>query len=386
MINLVSISSNRADISIIEPIWSKLVNKVELNIILTGSHGSNDHYARSLIPKKAKIYNCNTNFTSSKPENIAIKLSESVKSISKLLKKINPDYMLIVGDRLDMFHASMASLPFNIPLIHIHGGELTYGAIDDRIRHALTKLSHLHFVSNIAAAKNIDRMGEESWRICVSGAPSLDGINELKTINCKKFKKKLNLPNLRNFRIVTIHPETNSKNPIKPLEKLLKAIKKTKFIDTIFTSSNNDPFGNEFNKMIKEFILINSNCYYFENLGKDTYFNALRHAKYMIGNSSSGLIEAPLYGLPVINIGDRQKGRIQGKNILNSQSSVKDIVSKIKFLENNNFKKYPISYPYGDGKASKRIANKILLLPKNNDKILNKIFNVTNSKFKALWS
>jgi UDP-hydrolysing UDP-N-acetyl-D-glucosamine 2-epimerase len=288
-------------------------------------------------------------------------MSDISRASGQLITDIAPEMMLVIGDRLDMLPAAVASLPFNLPLAHLHGGELTEGAIDDRIRHALTKLAHLHLVSCRSAAERVRAMGEEDWRIVLTGAPGLDTLLAAPLMEREEFLAKTPLRDLEaareRFILATVHPETNASDPLAPLQALLRALEDEP-LPVLFTAPNSDPGGAAIKHALLSWIERNPQARYIETLGTVLYPNALRHATAMIGNSSSGIVEAGLLGLPVVDIGSRQKGRERAATVLNCAAEWGDVLSCLRRVISGG--RHTADFTYGDGRAGPKIAKAIL--------------------------
>ena len=267
-----------------------------------------------------------------------------------------------------MIAGPLACLDKNIPIIHIHGGAVTYGAIDENIRHSLTKLSNFHIVSHEKYLKRIMQMGEEKWRIKNFGAPGLDFIKEKgkKSIN-KIFTEKYNLKK-NNYILICLNPETralsNLKKDIKELLKFLKLRKEIK----IFTYPNSDPGCELIISSFQKFTSLNSESYLIKNFENNDFYPILNNCKFLIGNSSVGIVEAASFKKPVINLGERQSGKIHPYNVINSRYSLLSITNSLKIIESKNYlsKIKILKNPYGDGKSGSKIAQQILKLKINN--------------------
>tara|TARA_B100001250_G_C19801174_1_gene791147 strand:- start:114 stop:1253 length:1140 start_codon:yes stop_codon:yes gene_type:complete len=279
-------------------------------------------------------------------------------SFSDTLNRIKPDWVVIAGDRAESLIATVASSYANIPVAHIQAGELS-GVIDGQARHAIGKFSHLHFASNLDAEKRLIKLGEEKFRIKRVGAPQLDDLVNMKK-NKKQNKSFTNYFNfkLSNYFLVVYHPPQekieNIERDFSILSKFLNKRKEKK----IWISPNNDSGSTIIKTNFLKFR--DSNNYLFDNLPRSEYLNLLKNTKCIIGNSSSGIIESPSFKVPCINIGFRQNGRIQAKNIINIKKlSTQKLESAIKKISSNKFLKqtFNIKNPYGNGNSSKKIID-----------------------------
>ena len=266
--------------------------------------------------------------------------------------------VLLLGDRHEILPAALVALIYNIPVAHIGGGELTEGAIDDSIRHSITKLSHFHFVANNIYKKRIIQMGESPKNIFVTGGLGVDKIKNLKLLSKKELEKKIKFKIKKRNLIVTFHPVTLEKKSSKIyFSQILEALKKLKDTSIIFTMPNNDPEYSVIFKMVKKFVKENKNSIYFLNLGHLKYFSCVKYSKLVLGNSSSGILEVPNLKVPTVNIGNRQKGRIKGKSVIDCKPERIAILNAIKKAELFHSKRQTKSFknPYGKQGATRKI-------------------------------
>ncbi|MBU2019520.1 MAG: UDP-N-acetylglucosamine 2-epimerase (hydrolyzing) [Bacteroidetes bacterium] len=279
------------------------------------------------------------------------------------------DLLLVLGDRSELIPVVSASLFAGIPIAHLSGGEVTEGATDDQIRHAVTKMSHLHFPATETYRENILRMGEEAWRICVSGEPSLDSILSMSFTSEKELYEKYNLLKGVPFVLATIHSETIGQTIDQTfLDELLTGLLAHTNDQYLFTAANVDVGGQIINETLSKWSASNPRIHFVKSLGKTNYYSALKCAKYVLGNSSSGIIEAQSFGLPVLNIGNRQAGRLRNKNVMDCPVDLKTILASIPKLTSEEFKESYIhaSNIYGDGNASSKIIDFIKQIPFEN--------------------
>jgi UDP-hydrolysing UDP-N-acetyl-D-glucosamine 2-epimerase len=360
---VLSVSSGRADIGILAPVWEAISNcsDLDLHVALTGMHMAADATATPVFPANATVHRGGRDIGGRGGAEAAAAMAEIQVFAGNLIDRLVPDMLFVVGDRLDMIPFAIAGLPFNVPIIHLHGGEITEGAIDDRIRHAISKLSHLHCVSSQSARERLLAMGEPAERIVVTGAPGIDSLIKTRIIARDEFLHSLAIPDTGRFRLSTIHPETNATDPLAPVNAILPALASHP-APTLFTAPNSDPAGAAVRTRICEFVEANDWAFFVDTLGSKLYANALRHASCMVGNSSSGIIEAGVFGLPVINVGDRQKGRQRGSNVIDVPNQTLAVAAAMNCIENAG-DRFPTSSIYGDGKAASRIAELLRALP-----------------------
>jgi GDP/UDP-N,N'-diacetylbacillosamine 2-epimerase (hydrolysing) len=284
-------------------------------------------------------------------------------------ERLNPDWVILLGDRFEIFGAAFAAHQLKIPISHLHGGELTEGATDDAMRHAVTKMSYLHFTSTEVYRDRVIQLGEEPSRVFNVGAIGLDNIKNLKLLSKKQLEKAIGT-NIRDLTaLVTFHPATLEKNSaISQTKNLLSALDGFPDIHLLFTMPNADANGRAIMQLIKEYEGMNiGRAKSFSNLGQLNYLSALRHVNLVVGNSSSGIIEAPQFKIPTVNIGSRQSGRIKPDSVIDTGTDSKSIEAGIKKALSSSFIsviKKAIS-PYDGGNTAKRIIRVI----KNTGKI-----------------
>ncbi|HEC1580972.1 TPA: UDP-N-acetylglucosamine 2-epimerase (hydrolyzing) [Campylobacter upsaliensis] len=268
---------------------------------------------------------------------LAKSLAVAVSAFAEAFDELKPDAVVILGDRYEMLGVASVALMMHIPIIHLCGGELTLGAMDDSIRHSISKMASLHFVSTKAYKKRLMQLGEEEGRIFNVGSLAGENVKKLKLLSKKELESELGL-SLKNFLLITYHSETlNLQNTKKEVQILLDFLDTLKDITLIFTKANADENGLLINQALKNYCLKNSHkAKLFDNLGALKYLSALKHAKAVVGNSSSGICESGFFKTPCINIGDRQKGRIRGDNIIDCK--MKDLKKAFKRLESKEFK------------------------------------------------
>jgi len=295
--------------------------------------------------------------SSDKPEGIAKSMGVGIIGFSQAYARLKPDILLLLGDRFEMLAAGVAMLPFNIPIAHISGGDVTEGAVDDSIRHALTKMSHLHFVSTDVYRRRLIQMGEEDWRITVSGAVSLDNLQSIPSLTQTELEQNLNIPLYPAPLLVTFHPVTREYDETgNQVTELMAALEQAN-LPVIFTLPNADTNNSIIVRAINDYVSCHPNAYFVANLGTQRYFSLLKYALAMVGNSSSGIIEAGSFQLPVVNIGNRQKGRLKGKNVIDAPCEREAILKAIHQVITANFRQdiSQLQNPYGDGEATNRI-------------------------------
>ena len=282
------------------------------------------------------------------------------------LNDLKPDVVVVLGDRFEIFSAAAAALVAQIPLAHIHGGEATEGLVDEAIRHSITKMSQLHFVATDIYRKRVIQLGEQPEHIFLVGGLGVDAIQKIKLLNRTALETAIDFSLGRKSLLVTFHPITLEGSSSKEqMQELLLAISFLKDTQIIFTFPNADTQGRELAQMVKNFVLKHPNARAYESLGQLLYLSCLAHVDGIIGNSSSGLLEAPTFKKGVINIGDRQRGRVQAHNIINCKpdaQSIKDALG-VMYSEAFQAKLKSVINPYGNGGAIKAIVSTLKQIP-----------------------
>ena len=314
-------STNRADFGLQLHLLKKFSdsNKFDITLVVTGSHlslkfGNTFSDIKKLAPKKIKIIKI-------KIENLDQgyfneKFNYFQKKFNVLFLKYKIDLVFLTGDRFEILPVALNCLFKNIPLIHLHGGELTYGAVDDSIRYAISKIARLHFVTTQQYKKRLLQIGENPKNVIVSGSPILEHVKKYAKYNFNDLKKNMAYFK-KPFVLCTYHPESsNYKSNLVNLKLLVKCLRKLKNHNVLFTYPNFDDGNQELIKYLRQ-IEKDKNFYLSKSLGVEKYFSFLKHCDLVIGNSSSGIIEAASFKKPVVNLGCRQQGREKGENILN---------------------------------------------------------------------
>ena len=307
------ITSSRADYGLLRSVIleTQKLNK-ETYLLVTGSHLSYEfgntvkEINKDNIKKTIKRVILDKKFRENKINNY---LAESIKITNEVIKKKKPDVIIILGDRYELLGCAIAAMILRVPITHIHGGELTSGAYDDSIRHSITKLSHLHFPIHDQYKKRLTQLGENPRTIFNFGALTAENIQTINLYNKIEIEKKLNIKFKKNNFLVAIHPVSSLKNTYNVVRSTLLALQKLKDTFLIFTSPNSDAHSNVIESAIKKFVNKHNNSVYFKSLGYKNFLSCVKASDALIGNSSSGLVEAPILNTPSINIGDRQDGR-----------------------------------------------------------------------------
>ena len=299
--------------------------------------------------------------SSDSPQGVAQSMGLGTIGFAQAYSRCPIDILLVLGDRFEMHSAMVASVPFNIPVAHIHGGESTEGTMDEAFRHSITKMSHLHFVSTEIYGQRVVQMGEEPWRVEVSGAPGLDNLWELPILSRDELTRRHGLDLTGPTLLVTYHPATLEYEETEAkIGELLAALERAN-LNVILTYPNADTRGRIIREKIEEFAAQHRCAHVVANLGTQAYFSVMAHVSAMVGNSSSGIIEAASFKLPVVNIGNRQGGRIRAKNVIDVGHRQEEILEGIRKAVSPSYRESldDLVNPYGDGHAAERIVAKL---------------------------
>ncbi len=355
------ITGTRADYGLMRTVLKEIDKnpKLSLDVVATGMHVMKRFgYTLNEIKKdKFRVHVINTKYERDDKESMTSFIGRLISKLTEKVKKIKPDLILVLGDRAEMLAGAIVGSYLTIPVAHVQGGDVT-STVDDIARHAITKLSHIHFPATKTSAERIKRLGEEIWRIHISGTPGLDEIMHSKFLKKDTLFKNLGLNPKKKTAIILQHPVTEeiSKAAIQ-MKTVIDAVKDTG-LQALIVYPNSDPGGREMIKVIESY-RNNKNFIIFKSIEHKIFLNLMKHADLMVGNSSSGLLEAPSFRLPAVNIGIRQEGRERAKNVIDVPNRKKEISAGIKKAISPNFKKKiaDTKNPYGKGVAGKIIAS-----------------------------
>lgn len=363
------VTGSRAEYGLLRPLMDEIRSDKELHlqVIATGSHLSPEFGLtyKEIEKDKFKIdLKIDIDLSSDIPAGISYSMGLAMAGFGKAFEKLIPDMVVVLGDRFEIFSAVSAAHVARIPVAHIHGGEVTEGAIDDAFRHCITKMSHLHFTSTEEYRKRVIQLGESPDRVFNVGAIGLDNINKMKLLSKEQLEKELNLKFKKHNLLVTFHPVTLENNTSeKQFKNLLEALISLKETKIIFTKSNSDTNGKIINKMIDSYVKKHSDtssC--FASMGQLKYLSSMQFVDAVVGNSSSGIIEAPSFKIGTLNIGDRQKGRVKAGSIIDCLPEIDEIRQGLNLMFSTEFKTRlrTVSNPYEGINTSRSIKNKII--------------------------
>ncbi|WP_368506595.1 MULTISPECIES: UDP-N-acetylglucosamine 2-epimerase [unclassified Tamlana] len=359
-------TGTRAEYGLLKPLMQAIQSEAtwQLQLLVTGAHLSPEFGLTYKIietdgfkiDKKVEML-----LSADTSSSIVKSMGMGMVGYADAFAELNPDLLFILGDRYEMLSVASSALIFNIPIAHIHGGEITEGAYDDAIRHSITKMSHLHFASTEAYKNRIIQLGENPKNVFNVGAIGLDSIKNLKLLTKEELEENLDIKFKKYNYQVTFHPSTLDKeSPENQFQILLNAISKQEDSFFVFTKANADTGGRIINKMIDEYVSQNiDKATAFTSLGNLRFLSLVQYCDAIIGNSSSGILEAPSLNSATINIGNRQKGRIQARSVVNSNLDEQDILEAFSQIKQDTFKKdlARIINPYDNGGSCHKIMD-----------------------------
>ena len=363
------ITATRAESGLLMPVIKALRNyenkdfKVEL--VVTGIHLSSDYgYTISEIEKsRSRIdHKIPISVKCGNAQDISDNQAEILKKFTGFFIREQYNAIMILGDRYEMLAIAIAAGNTHTPIFHLCGGDTTEGAIDEWIRHSITKMSYLHFVTNDDSKRRVIQLGENPDRVFNFGSTSIDNIIQRAVLSKRDALASIGLEECR-YAICTYHPVTIETGDIdKQIYSFLDAIKQFQEMEFIITKSNADQGGARINELLDQADINRKNVHVFASLGVERYLSLMKHSEFVLGNSSSGIIEAPVLHIPTVNIGDRQRGRLQAGNIINCGPDTEQIVSAIWQAQSEEFRSKfrQVKSQYGDGHAAEQIAAKVV--------------------------
>jgi UDP-hydrolysing UDP-N-acetyl-D-glucosamine 2-epimerase len=340
---------------------------VELKLIVLGAHLSPQfgetikEIEKDGLPIAARL---ECLLSSDTDVGMAKTLGVAVLALADLLGQMRPDLLLLIADRYEMLAPAAVALTLRIPIAHIEGGEVSQGAIDDAVRNALTKMSHIHFTSTERARARVIAMGEEPWRVHRAGAPSLDHLRRSRLLGLHELQERLGLDLERPTVVIAYHPVTIMRDTTREADSLFAALREVD-AQILFCYPNADAGSHALLERTRAFLSARSDARVYVNLEPVTYWSLLGHVALLIGNSSSGIMEAASFALPVVNVGFRQKGRERARNVLDAEPEADAILTKIAEAMSREFCESLVGMtnPYGDGRASEKIVQVLTTVP-----------------------
>jgi len=338
--------------------------ELQLQLIVTGMHLSPEFgLTYQEIEKDFKI-DKKIEMLLSSDTSVGISKSMGLAQISfsESYENFQPNLIVVLGDRYEIFSAVSAAMIARIPVAHLHGGEATEGSIDEPIRHSITKMSQLHFTATEEYKNRVIQLGEHPDRVFNVGGLGIDNIKKLQLLSKNDFEKLINFNLNKNNILVTFHPVTLEESTAKEqFQELLYSIDELKDTNVIFTKANSDTDGRIINNMIDNYVFTHDNTISFKSMGQLKYLSALQFMDAIVGNSSSGLLEAPSFKITTVDIGDRQRGRVKADSVICCMPNKKSIDNALRKIYSKDFKNIlkNVKNPYGDGGASQKIKETI---------------------------
>lgn len=377
------VTATRAEYGLLYPVICHLreyeSTDLRVELIVTGTHLS-DQYGmtvREIEGDGLRIdHRIPIPVSSATELDISSNQADALVKFTELFIAQNYQAVLLLGDRYETLAIAIAAGNSRTPIFHLCGGDTTEGALDEWIRHSITKMAYIHFVTNEDSRRRVIQLGENPERVFNYGSTSIDNILSLANMSKEDALNSVGLGDCR-YAVCTYHPVTMEGNPVDDqIAQFLAAILQFPEIEFVVTKSNADQGGGRINELLDEAAKRITNLHVFTSLGVRRYLSLMKYADFVLGNSSSGIIETPAFHIPTVNIGDRQRGRLQSRSIINCQSDMDSIVDAIKkacSIEHRNVCRAVLS-PYGDGHAAERIAKKTVEIVKTGDIDLKKIF------------
>lgn len=363
------VTATRAEYGLLSPVI-KALRKYEssdfiVKLIVTGTHlyESYGNTIKEIENDNVRIdYRISIAIDNESDKDVSTNQADALVKFTNHFSEEQYDGVILLGDRYEMLAIAIAAGNTKTPIFHLCGGDTTEGAMDEWIRHSITKMSYLHFTTNEVSRKRVVQLGEEPQRVFNYGSTSIDNIIQLADMSKEDALRSIGLSDCK-YALCTYHPVTLETETVEnQIEELLTAIKSFPNIQFIVTKSNADQGGEHINELLDKAVESVDNIHVYASLGVKRYLSLMKHSEFVIGNSSSGIIETPAFHIPTVNIGDRQRGRLQSESIINCRSNSYSIINAITMALTDEYKKIcqkSISQ-YGDGHAANRIADKVV--------------------------
>lgn len=374
------VTATRAEYGLLSPVIRELRkhenDSLRIYLIVTGTHLS-EQYGMTVNEISERIdHKVEISINSQSAEDISVNQAEALVKFTRLFLIEKYDAVMLLGDRYETLAIAIAAGNTRTPVFHLCGGDTTEGALDEWIRHSITKISYLHFVTNEESRKRVIQLGEDPSRVFNYGSTSIDNILTVADMSKEAALKNIGLPDCK-YALCTYHPVTLEDGSVdEQIDEFLKAMRAFPDIQFIVTKSNADQGGARINELLDEAEQVIKNLHVYTSLGVKRYLSLMRYAKLVLGNSSSGIIETPAFHVPTVNIGNRQRGRLQSESIINCGTRSEDIVSAMKQAMSAEHHKVceKVISPYGDGHAAELIADKTVEIVLNGNIDLEKKF------------
>lgn len=353
------VTATRAEYGILKPLIIRIMEEPDFNLrlLVTGTHLSKEYgntqeeILKDKIPIAEKIPILEEGNT---PYDISLTMANAIHGFADYFRREKPDLLVVLGDRTEILGICCGAMNENIPIAHLHGGELTEGAVDDCVRHAITKMSFYHFPSTQVYRRRIIQMGESPERVFCVGALGVENIKRTRLLSREEITRFLGIPKHQEYVMVTFHPVTlEPGEELSQVQQLIKAMKQFPAYQYIVTKANADAGGRGVNELFEQMAQECENVKVVSSLGMVRYLSGVKYCAFVLGNSSSGIIEAPALGTPAVNIGTRQKGRLMADTVINCGPIAEDIA---KAMEKAADLEHKVSDLYGTGDTSKQIV------------------------------
>lgn len=369
------VTGTRADYGLLQPIMALLAEDAdfELQIIATGMHCSPEFgLTQSEITRDGFRITESIEMLLSSDTAVGVTKSMGLGTIgfAEAFARLQPDLVFVLGDRFEILAAAQAAMIARLPLAHACGGDTTEGAVDEAIRHSITKMAHMHFVTNQVAWQRVRQLGENPACIWNVGSPGIDHIKNFIPMTGLELAKSLGCQLRDRNLLITFHPSTLDDSPaVDQCQALLDALAALgSDVGLFITQSNADVAGRQIAEKVNEFVRAQPNAYGFVSLGTRRYLSLMAHVDAVVGNSSSGLYEAPSFKIPTVNIGKRQQGRLQATSVINAETTASAILAAIREAFDKDCSS--AVNPYGDGQAAERIVSTLKSIPDFNAQIV----------------
>ena len=364
------ITGSRAEYGLLRPLLFSLMasETAEPLLIVTGAHLSREHgltvreIREDAVPIASEI---SVDLQSDVDSTVARAFGNIAEGMSDVLARLKPDIVVVLGDRYEILAATATAFLLRIPVAHINGGDVTGGSLDDSMRHAIAKLAHLHFPTTADAAKRLQQLGEDPNQIYCVGSLALDVQNQVEKMDRTLLFAELGIEQSADVVLATFHSESNSSDSLPALDQLIAALDEFPQLQVIWTLSNADRQGLSINERLRAAAASHPNFHIFESLGSVRYTNLVRHADFVIGNSSSGVIEAPSLKTPTVNVGTRQDGRPRARSVVDTASKAEEIYSAIERVQSPEWRAANVdgSSPYGSPGTAEKICEVLSNVP-----------------------
>lgn len=378
------ITATRAEYGLLKPVISKLdsMENVRLMLAVTGMHLSKKYgYTVEEIVRDSFDIDRRIDIGIDDGSTITGIMGRAIEAFGQYFESDKPDILVLLGDRYEMLSIAAAAMVYNVPIAHIHGGEVTEGAIDDAIRHSITKMSYLHFASTEEYRKRIIQMGEAPERVFNVGALGIENIKDISSLSKEELEDFLGirLDSEKKTAVLTYHPETIGNLAVEiQIKEVLRFVEAHKEMRFIITGANADKNGDIINDMLSEYAgKYPDRCRFFMSLGQRRYLSLLRYCDFVIGNSSSGIIEVPSFGIPTINIGARQRGRVRAKSVIDCECAYERIEEAYGKAQKLQAEPHKVINPYEGINTSETIVDTIICFLENGIDLRKKFYDIS---------